>query len=117
MALTFELATFTVREGEEATLLAERPQMIASLGRAFPGVLGAWLAKRDDGSWVDVSCGTAARKPCTQRSTSTACRWRKRGSDASQSHMGCSMSRSLTMSCSDVSVAQTSAIREPQTSP
>jgi hypothetical protein len=54
MALTFELATFTVREGEEAALVAERPQMIAALGRAFPGLLGAWLAKRDDGSWVDV---------------------------------------------------------------
>jgi hypothetical protein len=54
MALTFELATFTVREGEEASLVAERPQMIAALGRAFPGVLAAWLAKRDDGSWVDV---------------------------------------------------------------
>jgi predicted metal-dependent hydrolase len=54
MALTFELATFSVREGEEASLVAERPQMIAALGRAFPGVLGAWLAKRDDGSWVDV---------------------------------------------------------------
>lgn len=54
MALTFELATFTVREGEEASLVAERPQMIAALGLAFPGLLGAWLAKRDDGSWVDV---------------------------------------------------------------
>jgi hypothetical protein len=54
MALTFELATFTVREGEEASLLTERPQMIAALAHAFPGLLGAWLAKRDDGSWVDV---------------------------------------------------------------
>ena len=54
MALTFELATFTVRDGEEAAFLAERPQMIAALGRAFPGLLGAWLAKHDDGSWVDV---------------------------------------------------------------
>jgi hypothetical protein len=54
MALTFELATFTVRAGEEAAHLAERPQMIAALGRAFPGVLGAWLARRDDGSWIDV---------------------------------------------------------------
>src|SRR5207247_5682746 len=49
VALTFELATFTAREGEEASLVAERPQMIAALGRAFPGLLGAWLAKRDDG--------------------------------------------------------------------
>jgi hypothetical protein len=54
MALTFELATFTVREGEEASLVAERPQMIAALRGAFPGVLGAWLAKRDDGSWIDL---------------------------------------------------------------
>jgi hypothetical protein len=54
MALTFELATFTVREGEADSLVAERPQMIAALGRAFPGLLGAWLARRDDGSWVDV---------------------------------------------------------------
>jgi hypothetical protein len=54
MALTFELATFTVREGEEAALVAERPVMIAALAQAFPGVLGAWLTKRDDGSWVDV---------------------------------------------------------------
>jgi hypothetical protein len=54
MALTFELATFTVRDGEEASLLAERPQMIAALGRTFQGLLGAWLAKRDDGAWVDL---------------------------------------------------------------
>jgi pyrroloquinoline quinone (PQQ) biosynthesis protein C len=54
MALTFELATFSVREADEASLVAERPQMIAALGRAFPGLLAAWLAKRDDGSWIDV---------------------------------------------------------------
>jgi hypothetical protein len=54
MTLTFELATFSVREGEEASLVAERPQMVAALGRAFPGLLAAWLAKRDDGSWIDV---------------------------------------------------------------
>ena len=28
--------------------------MIAALAGTFPGLLGAWLAKRDDGSWVDV---------------------------------------------------------------
>jgi hypothetical protein len=54
MALTFELAMFTVRDGEEASLVAERPEVIAALGKAFPGLLGAWLGKRDDGSWVDV---------------------------------------------------------------
>jgi hypothetical protein len=54
MAPTFELATFTVSEGEEAALVAERPAMIAALGRAFSGLHGAWLAKGDDGSWTDV---------------------------------------------------------------
>jgi hypothetical protein len=54
MALTFELAAFTVREGEEASLVDERPQMIEAVSRTFPGLLGAWLARRDDGSWVDV---------------------------------------------------------------
>jgi heme-degrading monooxygenase HmoA len=54
MTLTFELARFTVREGEEADLVAERPEMIAALAQAFPGLLGAWLTKRDDSSWVDV---------------------------------------------------------------
>jgi hypothetical protein len=54
MALTLELATFTVRDGEEAALVAERPEMIAALRQAFPGLLAAWLAQRDDGGWIDV---------------------------------------------------------------
>jgi hypothetical protein len=54
MALTLELATFTVRDGEEASLVAERPEMIAALREAFPGLLAAWLARRDDGGWIDV---------------------------------------------------------------
>jgi hypothetical protein len=54
MTLTFELAAFTVREGSEPALLAERPEMIAALRRAFPAALAAWLTKEDDGSWLDV---------------------------------------------------------------
>ena len=54
MTHTFELAEFTVREGEEAALVAERPEMINALGRAFPAALAAWLTKQDDGSWLDV---------------------------------------------------------------
>jgi hypothetical protein len=54
MALTLELATFTVRDGEEASLVAERPKMIAALREAFPGLLAAWLAQRDGGGWIDV---------------------------------------------------------------
>jgi hypothetical protein len=34
MALTFELAQVTVREGEEASLLAERPEMVRALQQA-----------------------------------------------------------------------------------
>ncbi|HEY3062759.1 MAG TPA: hypothetical protein VGL99_27625 [Chloroflexota bacterium] len=51
---SFELAAFTVRDGNEAALLAERPAMLEALRRAFPGLLAAWLTKRDDGSWLDV---------------------------------------------------------------
>ena len=52
--LTFELAQFTVREGEEEALVAERPAMVRALREAFPAALAAWLTKQDDGSWLDV---------------------------------------------------------------
>jgi hypothetical protein len=54
MTLTFELAQFAVRVEDEAALLAERPEMIRALQRAFPGALAAWLTKQDDGTWLDV---------------------------------------------------------------
>ncbi len=54
MGFTFELASFTVQDGHEAALLADRPAMINALQQTFPGLLAAWLTKRDDGSWVDV---------------------------------------------------------------
>ena len=54
MKPAFELAAFTVRDGDEAAMLAERPAMIEALRQAFPGLLAAWLTKRDDGSWLDV---------------------------------------------------------------
>jgi hypothetical protein len=54
MTPAFELAAFTVRDGAEAAMLAERPAMIEALRQAFPGLLAAWLTKRDDGSWLDV---------------------------------------------------------------
>jgi hypothetical protein len=54
MTLTLELAAFTVRDGAEPALLAERPEMVTALRRAFPGALAAWLTKQDDGSWLDV---------------------------------------------------------------
>jgi hypothetical protein len=54
MALTFELAEFLVRDGEEDALVAERPAMVRALIEAFPAALAAWLTKQDDGSWLDV---------------------------------------------------------------
>jgi hypothetical protein len=54
MALTFELAEFTVRQEDEAALVADRAEMIQALQRAFPAVLAAWLTRQDDGSWLDV---------------------------------------------------------------
>src|SRR5919202_3651166 len=53
-ALTFELAHFVIREGEEEALLAERPGMVRALREAFPDALAAWLTRQDDGSWLDV---------------------------------------------------------------
>jgi hypothetical protein len=54
MAVTFELAHFAVREGEEEALVAERPAMVRALQDAFPDALAAWLTRHDDGSWLDV---------------------------------------------------------------
>jgi hypothetical protein len=49
-----ELAHFTVRDGEEETLIAERAEMLRALRRAFPAARAAWLTKQDDGSWLEV---------------------------------------------------------------
>lgn len=54
MTLCFELAHFTVRDGEEDALLAERPAMVRALQEAFPGMVAAWLTRQDDGSWLDI---------------------------------------------------------------
>ena len=54
MSQVFELAAFTVREGHQQALLAERDAMITALCGAFPGLMSAWLTQRDDGSWLDV---------------------------------------------------------------
>jgi hypothetical protein len=57
MPLTFELASFRVAPDDEAALLEERPEMMTALRRAFPGALGAWLTRQDDGSWLDIILG------------------------------------------------------------
>jgi antibiotic biosynthesis monooxygenase len=52
--MVIELATFTIRDGAEERLVAERPAMLAALRDRFPGVLSAYLTRADDGSWLDV---------------------------------------------------------------
>ncbi|WP_425086278.1 antibiotic biosynthesis monooxygenase [Streptomyces hainanensis] len=49
-----ELARFRILDGAERLLVSERPRMIEALHRRFPGCLGAYLTKEDDGSWLDV---------------------------------------------------------------
>jgi hypothetical protein len=54
MAITLELARFTIHHGAEEALLAERPAMVAALREHFPACLAAYLTREDDGSWLDV---------------------------------------------------------------
>ena len=54
MTMVIELARFTIHEGAEEKLLAERPAMIDALRRRFPACLAAYLTKEDDGGWLDV---------------------------------------------------------------
>jgi hypothetical protein len=54
MTMVIELARFTIRDGAEETMLAERPAMVDALRRRFPACLAAFLTKEDDGGWLDV---------------------------------------------------------------
>jgi hypothetical protein len=54
MTQVIEHASFTVLDGHEQALLNERQMMIGALRRAFPGLVSAWLTRREDGSWLDV---------------------------------------------------------------
>jgi hypothetical protein len=49
-----ELVLFTVRPEQEEEFVAERPAMPAAMRSRFPGLEQAFLARRDDGSWLDV---------------------------------------------------------------
>jgi len=54
MAMTIELARFTVDDDAVTQLVAGRPAMIRALQERFPGCLAAYLTREDDGSWLDV---------------------------------------------------------------
>jgi antibiotic biosynthesis monooxygenase len=53
MTMVLELARFTIHDGAEEKMLAERPAMIDALRRRFPACLAAFLT-REDGGWLDV---------------------------------------------------------------
>ena len=52
--MVMEFARFTVREGAEAQLIADRPAMLAALRARFPACLAAYLTREEDGNWLDV---------------------------------------------------------------
>ncbi|WP_433385146.1 antibiotic biosynthesis monooxygenase [Actinoplanes sp. CA-142083] len=52
--MVMEFARFTVHEGAEAEMVADRPAMLAALRARFPGCLAAYLTKEDDDTWLDV---------------------------------------------------------------
>jgi Antibiotic biosynthesis monooxygenase len=54
MTMAIELARFTIRDGAEDALLAERPAMITALRQRFPACLAAFLTREEDGTWLDV---------------------------------------------------------------
>ena len=53
MAMTIELARFTVDDGVPA-LMAGRPAMVRALAGRFPGCPAAYLTREDDGSRLDI---------------------------------------------------------------
>lgn len=54
MAMTIELASFTVGDEAAAQLVTQRPATVQALRERFPGCLAAYLTREDDGSWLDV---------------------------------------------------------------
>ena len=52
--MVMEFARFTVREGAEAQMIADRPAMLAALRARFPACLAAYLTREEDGAWLDV---------------------------------------------------------------
>jgi antibiotic biosynthesis monooxygenase len=52
--MVIELVRFTVHEGAEAALLAERPAMITALRERFPLLRATYLTREDDDSWLDL---------------------------------------------------------------
>ena len=54
MSVAIELASFRVPESAVGRLLEERPSMVSALRRRLPACLAAYLAREDDGGFLDV---------------------------------------------------------------
>ena len=54
MAMTIELARFTIDDDAVPALLAGRPAMVRALGVRFPSCPAAYLTREDDGSRLDI---------------------------------------------------------------
>ncbi|MCU7723569.1 hypothetical protein ODJ79_07580 [Actinoplanes sp. KI2] len=54
MTMVMEFARFTIHEGAEAQMIADRPAMLAALRARFPACLAAYLTREEDGTWLDV---------------------------------------------------------------
>jgi hypothetical protein len=54
MTTCIELAAFKYPSRACHELVAERPAMIRALKQRFPGLRQAYLAREDDGAWLDI---------------------------------------------------------------
>jgi hypothetical protein len=54
MAMTIELARFTVDDDAVPALMAGRPAMVRALAGRFPGCPAAYPTREDDGSRLDI---------------------------------------------------------------
>jgi hypothetical protein len=54
MAMTIELARFTVDDDAVPALVAGRPAMVRALAGRFPGRPAAYLTREHDGSRLDI---------------------------------------------------------------
>ena len=54
MAQAIEMVRFTVKRGEEGSLIDGRAGMLLALSEQHPGMVSARLARLDGGVWLDM---------------------------------------------------------------
>ncbi|MCH6169454.1 antibiotic biosynthesis monooxygenase [Pseudonocardia alaniniphila] len=87
--MAIELARFTIHDGAESQLVAQRPAMVGALRERFPACLAAYLTKEDDGGWLDVVLWRSrAEAEEAAREVSARCPSVRPGSGTSPSRAG-----------------------------